>query len=63
LIRFGVVDCNTKSGLVAIGTELAANEFKVLRVQVEREGKRVLLMVTPMPWNGKGLLGCHLVPL
>lgn len=42
---------------------LQASEGTALRAVVRRDGRSVELQFTPQRWSGRGLLGCHLVPL
>lgn len=40
-----------------------SSEGTALRALVRRDGRSVTLQLTPQRWGGRGLLGCHLVPL
>ncbi len=63
LSRFGDVDLKVAEPLKKIAGELPSLEFKNVRVKVLREDKLKVVFITPKPWSGRGLLGCHLTPL
>jgi 26S proteasome non-ATPase regulatory subunit 9 len=63
LSRFGEVDWKTQDPLKKIAAMLPDHEFKTIRVRVQRDSQVKMLMITPKPWSGKGLLGCHLTPI
>jgi 26S proteasome non-ATPase regulatory subunit 9 len=62
-IRFGEIDWKTQEPLKKIAAMLPDHEFKTIRVRVQRGEQQMVLVITPKPWSGKGLLGCHLTPL
>ena len=43
----------------------AAAEQATIELRVRRRGtdELLLLQLKPRPWNGRGLLGCHIVPI
>jgi 26S proteasome regulatory subunit N4 len=49
--------------LQKVAAALQASENRPCAALVLREGRRVALELTPRPWAGRGLLGCHLRPL
>ncbi|KAJ3294168.1 26S proteasome non-ATPase regulatory subunit 9 [Borealophlyctis nickersoniae] len=61
IMRFGPVDATKQ--LKDIADVVNANENKPVRVLVKREEQIMTLIVTPHRWSGRGLLGCHLVPV
>ncbi len=63
VLEFDDINSNTIEPLKKLANELRGFEFKAIRVIVLRNGQKVSLRVTPKPWNGKGLLGSHLVPM
>jgi 26S proteasome non-ATPase regulatory subunit 9 len=63
VIEFDDINSNTKEPLKKMAAEIGGLEFKAIRVIVQRDGQRLSLRVTPKPWNGRGLLGSHLVPI
>lgn len=69
LVRFGPVNADSvaRSGIPAL-QQIAAlvqrSEDTEVVVEVERpEGNRVELKLVPKRWAGRGLLGCHIVPM
>jgi 26S proteasome regulatory subunit N4 len=63
ILQFGDITSSVKDSLSSIGKLVMESEFKSVRVRVLRNDEKVALIVTPMQWTGKGLLGCHLTPL
>lgn len=65
LISFGTVDISTAKGnpMGAIPSEVTKNTNKVMEVVVLRGTTIHSLSLTPCPWTGRGLIGCHLTPL
>lgn len=41
---------------------VSSNVNTPLHVIVERNSIREFLVLTPRPWEGRGLLGCHIQP-
>ncbi|KAH7293597.1 hypothetical protein KP509_28G032000 [Ceratopteris richardii] len=58
LIKFGSVE-GGDNVLIRLAAEGHMNEGKAVPVIVLRRGVQVQLTVTPRPWSGPGLLGCH----
>jgi 26S proteasome non-ATPase regulatory subunit 9 len=51
------------SGLAPLAEFVAANENRIVTIQILREEESKTLNFTPRKgWGGRGLLGCHLVP-
>ena len=45
-------------------TQRAAAQGNEIALEVVRgDGERVALRLRPRPWEGAGVLGCHLVPV
>ncbi|XP_073442102.1 26S proteasome non-ATPase regulatory subunit 9 isoform X1 [Dendrobates tinctorius] len=63
IIAFGSVNTNNFQILQNIATVVQHSEGKPLSVTVIRDGKSVHLGLTPQRWNGKGLLGCNIIPI
>ncbi|KAI8928039.1 hypothetical protein BC831DRAFT_450181 [Entophlyctis helioformis] len=69
ILQFGsvaVVDAaaTSTSALLTAVTELVQrSENHPLELVVQRNGAETRLQVTPRRWGGRGLLGCHLVPV
>lgn len=61
IVRFGDVDATNHNRLQAIPSRVKANV--PVAVEVLRGGEIVELVLTPRTWDGRGLLGCRLLPL
>jgi 26S proteasome non-ATPase regulatory subunit 9 len=62
--RFGYVDWTNHERLGKVAHVVQQNENQTILVKVLRDGQMVRLELTPRrDWGGRGLLGCHLVPL
>lgn len=58
IVKFG----NVESGddlLQKLAAEGQSNQGHAVPLVILRQGKVTNLAVTPRPWNGRGLLGCH----
>ena len=60
---FGSVVESTPDTLKAIASLVQRSKDKPISVVIIRQGTTTSLSVTPAEWNGRGLLGCHIVPL
>ncbi|XP_035291673.1 26S proteasome non-ATPase regulatory subunit 9 [Anguilla anguilla] len=63
IIEFGSVNTGNFKTLQNIASVVQHSEGKALGITVIRGGERVHLVLTPQRWNGRGLLGCNIVPL
>lgn len=63
LIEFGTVTSNTEGFLKSIVDLVGKNVNQPIPMVVLRNSERVELSITPQPWGGRGLLGCHLTPM
>lgn len=62
--RFGYVDWTNHERLSKVAQVVQNNENHVILVKVLRDAQMVRLELTPRrDWGGRGLLGCHLVPV
>ena len=62
--RFGYVDWTNHERLGKVAHVVQQNENHMILVKVLRDGQMVRLELTPRrDWGGRGLLGCHLVPV
>jgi 26S proteasome non-ATPase regulatory subunit 9 len=62
--RFGYVDWTNHERLSKVAQVVQQNENHMILVKVLRDGQMVRLELTPRrDWGGRGLLGCHLVPV
>ncbi|KAH8603062.1 26S proteasome non-ATPase regulatory subunit 9 [Bisporella sp. PMI_857] len=66
--NFGYVDIANHNGLRRVGECVQGNEGQNILVKVSRliEGRRQELQLTLTPrrdWGGRGLLGCHILPV
>ncbi|XP_075034107.1 26S proteasome non-ATPase regulatory subunit 9 [Mixophyes fleayi] len=63
IAKFGSVNINNFQTLQNIANVVQHSEGRPLSVTVIRDGKSVNLGLTPQRWNGKGLLGCNIIPI
>ncbi|KAK6425567.1 putative 26S proteasome regulatory subunit [Oleoguttula sp. CCFEE 5521] len=64
VVKFGNADWQNHERLGKVAREVQTNEGREVVVKVIREGRVVELKLVPRrDWGGRGLLGCHLVPL
>lgn len=63
MIRFGSVTGQTPNPMQAVAKTLQESEGKSVETEFVRKGNRVVLILKPKKWSGRGLLGCHLTPL
>lgn len=63
LCSFAGVTRHSANTLQAVAAALQASEGRAVQTTVLRRGIAVELLLTPRPWSGRGLLGCHLQPL
>ncbi|KAJ3302139.1 26S proteasome non-ATPase regulatory subunit 9 [Kappamyces sp. JEL0829] len=63
ILSFGELDQQTKNPLQEIAKLLPQYEYKVVKVRVRRQDQPAVLHLVPKPWEGRGLLGCHLGPV
>jgi 26S proteasome non-ATPase regulatory subunit 9 len=62
--RFGYVDWTNHERLGKVAHVVQQNENHTILVKVLRDGQMVRLELIPRrDWGGRGLLGCHLVPV
>ncbi|PRP73160.1 26S proteasome non-ATPase regulatory subunit 9-like [Planoprotostelium fungivorum] len=66
ILEFGSIHSTNNNGLKAVGELVRDSENRQIQVVVRRrENEQVttkILMLTPKKWDGRGLLGCHIVP-
>ncbi|KAG9455864.1 hypothetical protein H6P81_000372 [Aristolochia fimbriata] len=58
IVKFGNVEIG-EDLLRRLASEAQSNQGLAVPVVVLRQGTLINLSVTPRPWNGRGLLGCH----
>lgn len=65
ILVFGNVStASTSDPMSVVGTLVPQMTGKQISVMVQRSsGALVTLQLTPKPWSGRGLLGCHILPL
>lgn len=62
--RFGYVDWTNHERLGKVAHVVQQNENHAILVKVLRDSQMVRLELTPRrDWGGRGMLGCHLVPV
>ncbi|KAJ3324298.1 26S proteasome non-ATPase regulatory subunit 9 [Boothiomyces sp. JEL0866] len=63
ITEFGKVNINSPEPLTLIAKDLPSQLNQQVRIRLLRDGVEKSVFVTPAPWGGKGLLGCHLVKI
>lgn len=61
LVNFAGVTAANNNQLKAVAEKVRENE--PIQIEVLRGGGIVGVSVTPAKWSGRGLLGCHIVPM
>ncbi|XP_031482433.1 uncharacterized protein LOC116252368 isoform X2 [Nymphaea colorata] len=59
ILKFGNVEGGGQSLLPRLATEAQSNQGNPVPLIIIRQGAVINLIVTPRPWHGRGLLGCH----
>ena len=66
-LKVGDAFCSIKGkknlSLNDVAMEIKISENKSIACEVERNGERIEITLTPHRWSGQGILGCHIVPL
>ncbi|XP_011309988.1 26S proteasome non-ATPase regulatory subunit 9 [Fopius arisanus] len=63
VIEFGSINSQNFKSFKDFGEVVNHSLNKSVIVKVKRRNDYVVLTLVPKPWAGKGLLGCHIVPL
>ncbi|KAF2150775.1 hypothetical protein K461DRAFT_259332 [Myriangium duriaei CBS 260.36] len=64
ITKFGYVNWTNHEKLARVAQVVQANEGRDIQIKVIRSGENVELQLTPRHnWGGRGMLGCHLLPL
>ncbi|CAB0038788.1 unnamed protein product [Trichogramma brassicae] len=63
ILEFGSVSNRNFKSLKDIGDLVESSRYKEVPVKIKRGSNTFALTLIPRPWSGKGLLGCHVVPL
>ncbi|WWD17211.1 hypothetical protein CI109_101649 [Kwoniella shandongensis] len=64
IYSFEGVTADSPGGIQAIGSVVARSEGTTLAILVLRQEERVTLSLTPRNgWGGRGMLGCHILPV
>lgn len=62
-MEFGSVHYRNFKSLKDIGMLVENSRYKTFNVKIKRGSNVIILPLTPRPWDGKGLLGCNVIPL
>jgi 26S proteasome non-ATPase regulatory subunit 9 len=67
VLKVGEIDFSNHRNLAAVGQLIQSSSGQAVPVLVVRElqpseHQQVQVSLTPQPWSGRGLLGCHLLP-
>jgi 26S proteasome non-ATPase regulatory subunit 9 len=60
LLKFGDITSSTEQFMSAIVQLVGQRVNQEIGIVVQRGAQTVALTLTPKPWGGRGLLGCHL---
>jgi 26S proteasome non-ATPase regulatory subunit 9 len=64
IVSFGSVTAANSSGsLQKLAEEAQRSEDRVVELLVLRADAPVVLLLRPRRWQGRGILGCHVLPL
>ncbi|RSH86894.1 putative 26S proteasome regulatory subunit [Apiotrichum porosum] len=64
IYSFSGITASNANAMQAIGSTVAASEGQPLTLLVTRASERKMLRLTPRSgWGGRGLLGCHILPV
>ncbi|CAG8531036.1 9694_t:CDS:2 [Paraglomus occultum] len=65
IIRFGHLHADNHQALQAVNSLVSGSENESIDVTIERgdEGRLVLKLTPKRGWGGRGLLGCHIIPI
>jgi 26S proteasome regulatory subunit N4 len=63
-MKFGTVYAHNNAKLARLAEVVQSSEGRVIDVVILREEERIGIKLTPRNgWGGRGMLGCHLLPL
>ncbi|KAJ7323374.1 26S proteasome non-ATPase regulatory subunit 9 [Desmophyllum pertusum] len=63
ILKFGSISGENFNGLQDIASVVQHSKGIPVSITVEREERTQTLSLTPNTWSGRGLLGCHIVPV
>lgn len=63
LVEFGSVNATNFKQLTDIATVLQHSEGQRVNVKVQRGERYITMALVPKKWQGRGLLGCNVLPL
>ncbi|KAK2587613.1 hypothetical protein KPH14_003740 [Odynerus spinipes] len=63
IIEFGSINYGNFKSLKDIATLVEHSRYKPLDIKLKRGSNILALTLIPRPWDGKGLLGCNVIPL
>lgn len=62
-MEFGSVNSTNFRNITDIATIVQHSEGQHLNLKIKRNSRFSTLALLPKRWNGRGLLGCNIVPL
>lgn len=62
ILEFGSINYKNYKSLKDISTVVEHSENKKINMKIRRESNILSVALTPRVWNGKGLLGCNVIP-
>lgn len=63
LLQFGHVTASDPKAFASIAKLVGESVQRPIILKIRRSGEVMDLSLTPQPWGGRGLLGCHLTPI
>nr|XP_054760549.1 26S proteasome non-ATPase regulatory subunit 9-like [Lytechinus pictus] len=63
ILEFGSLASMNFRSIKDIAPVVQHSQNKPIRVVVQRDEDKVILSLTPQTWNGRGLLGCNIIPI
>ncbi|KAJ1507907.1 26S proteasome non-ATPase regulatory subunit 9 [Coelomomyces lativittatus] len=63
IVTFGNLNFQNNNNLQALSSFVTSHENFEFNVDILRNGRLNRLLLTPRKWEGRGLLGCHILPI
>jgi 26S proteasome non-ATPase regulatory subunit 9 len=64
LLQFGHIQASDPKAFASIAKLVGESVSKPIKLIVRRNNTEIIeITLTPQPWGGRGLLGCHLSPI
>ncbi|XP_066587730.1 26S proteasome non-ATPase regulatory subunit 9 [Prorops nasuta] len=63
ILQFGTINYRNFCSLKDFCSLVENSRYKDVHIKIRRRSEIIDLRLTPRPWDGNGLLGCHIIPL